>query len=230
MSVSVSDLRVLIVAVDPLARAGLATLLTSLPGCMVVGQTAGNADVLAGLEVYRPDVVVWDLGWDVLRASAGSPHLPPLGQEGPRTRLEHLAELRHTGYPVVALLADDTHAAAAWTAGVRGLLFREVSAETLVASLQAIAQGLVVFDAALAASLLLTRHLEPAPLTDPLTRRELEVLQLVAEGLPNKTIADRLRISEHTVKFHINAIMGKLGAQSRTEAVVRATRLGWLLL
>jgi DNA-binding NarL/FixJ family response regulator len=52
----------------------------------------------------------------------------------------------------------------------------------------------------------------------------------VAAGLPNKAIADRLRISEHTVKFHINAIMGKLGAQSRTEAVVRATQQGLILL
>jgi DNA-binding NarL/FixJ family response regulator len=58
----------------------------------------------------------------------------------------------------------------------------------------------------------------------------LEVLQLLAEGLPNKTIAYRLGISEHTVKFHVNAILGKLGAQSRTEAVVRATRLGLILL
>jgi DNA-binding NarL/FixJ family response regulator len=63
-----------------------------------------------------------------------------------------------------------------------------------------------------------------------LTPREQEVLQLLAEGLPNKTIADRLYISEHTVKFHVNAILSKLGAQSRTEAVVRATRLGLLLL
>jgi two-component system, NarL family, nitrate/nitrite response regulator NarL len=56
------------------------------------------------------------------------------------------------------------------------------------------------------------------------------VLQLLAEGLPNKTIARQLSISEHTVKFHLNAIMSKLGAQSRTEAVVRATRLGLIIL
>jgi DNA-binding NarL/FixJ family response regulator len=56
------------------------------------------------------------------------------------------------------------------------------------------------------------------------------VLQFLAEGLPNKTIAQRLGISEHTVKFHVNAIMGKLGAQSRTDAVVRATRLGLVIL
>ena len=63
-----------------------------------------------------------------------------------------------------------------------------------------------------------------------MTTRELAVLRLVAEGLPNKTIAVRLGISEHTVKFHVNAILGKLGVASRTEAVVRATRLGLIFL
>ena len=68
------------------------------------------------------------------------------------------------------------------------------------------------------------------PLIEALTARELAVLRLVAEGLPNKTIAVRLGISEHTVKFHVNAILGKLGVASRTEAVVRATRLGLIFL
>lgn len=63
-----------------------------------------------------------------------------------------------------------------------------------------------------------------------LTPRELEALRLLAEGLPNKTIASRLGISEHTAKFHVNSILSKLGAQSRTEAVTRATRLGLTLL
>ena len=63
-----------------------------------------------------------------------------------------------------------------------------------------------------------------------LTPRETQVLQLLGEGLPNKVIASQLDISEHTVKFHINSIMGKLGAQSRTDAVMRATRSGLILL
>ncbi|MGH2536960.1 MAG: response regulator transcription factor, partial [Candidatus Promineifilaceae bacterium] len=71
--------------------------------------------------------------------------------------------------------------------------------------------------------------LEEPPL-EPLTPRELEVLGLLAEGLTNKAIALRLGISEHTVKFHLNAILSKLGAQSRTAAVVRATRLGLIPL
>ena len=67
-------------------------------------------------------------------------------------------------------------------------------------------------------------------LVETLTPREIEVLQLLAEGMTNRAIAQRLEISEHTVKFHVNALMGKLHAQSRTDAVVRATRLGLLLL
>ena len=212
MSMLASDLRVLIVADDPLVRAGVATLVSAQPGCVVVGQIAGDATVLAGLDVYCPDVVVWDVGWE-------RPKHP-----------ERLADLRDAGCPVVALLHDDSQAAAAWTAGARGLLLRHVETEKLGVSLQAVTQGLVVCDEALAPPLLPTRHLSQTPLVDALTPRELEVLQLVAEGLPNKTIADRLYISEHTVKFHLNAAMSKLGARSRTEAVVRATRLGLLLL
>jgi len=72
-----------------------------------------------------------------------------------------------------------------------------------------------------------------SPLTLPiedLTPRELEVLQHLAEGLTNKAIAQRLAVSEHTIKFHVNALMSKLGAQSRTEAVVLATRQGLITL
>jgi two-component system nitrate/nitrite response regulator NarL len=224
------ELRVLVVADDPLARAGLATLLASLSGYTVVGHMAGEADVLAGLDVYRPDVVVWDLGWNPLQAPARTRHAPLAGPEEHTTALERLADLHDAGALVVALLPDETYTLAAWTAGARGLLLREVSAARLQASLQAVASGLVVLDEALGASVMPTRHAAPMVPVDALTPRELEVLRLLAEGLPNKLIADRLHISEHTVKFHVNALMGKLGAQSRTEAVVRATRLGLLLL
>lgn len=64
---------------------------------------------------------------------------------------------------------------------------------------------------------------------EELTPREREVVQLLAEGLPNKAIADRLQITEHTVKYHVAAILAKLGAQTRTEAVARAARLGLIL-
>jgi DNA-binding NarL/FixJ family response regulator len=212
-------LRVLIVADDPLARAGLATLLTPQPDCIVAGQMAAHVDVLAELHLYQPDVVVWDLGWE---PTPGPPDVP--------TGLERLAEVRDTGQPVVALLPDDRYAALVWASGVRGLLLRDVDAATLALALPVVAQGLVVCDAALVAGLLPARQPALMSSAEALTPREQEVIQLLAEGLPNKTIADRLHISEHTVKFHVNAILSKLGAQSRTEAVVRATRLGLLLL
>ena len=113
-----------------------------------------------------------------------------------------------------------------------GLLLRDIEPEALLATVQAVARGLVVLDPELAAELLPEAD-EPgavAPPAEALTPRELEVLQLLAEGLANKAIARRLDISDHTVKFHVNAIMGKLNAQSRTEAVVRATRLGLIIL
>jgi two-component system nitrate/nitrite response regulator NarL len=203
--------RVLIVADDPLTRSGLAALLANQPGCIVSGQSPANADLNATLNVYDPDVVLWDVGWD---ASAS---------------LEHIADLRDTGTPIVALLPDEAHATETWIAGARGLLLRSASPDNLVAALNAVAQGLVVLDTTLGAVLLSTRDRVPAP-SEELTARELQVLQALAEGLPNKAIALRLGISEHTIKFHVNSILSKLGAQSRTDAVVRASRLGLIIL
>jgi two-component system nitrate/nitrite response regulator NarL len=208
----VAELRVLVIADDALARMGLATLLANRDECVVAGQVASDADLPTELDVYRPDVAAWDLGWD------------------PATALERLADLREAGLAIVALLDDDAHAADVWAAGARGLLSRDTDSDSLVAALTAVAQGLTALDPSLALTLLRADDRSPAPLVEELTPRESEVLQLLAEGLPNKAIAPQLGISEHTVKFHVNAILSKLGAQSRTEAVVRATRVGLIVL
>jgi DNA-binding NarL/FixJ family response regulator len=100
----------------------------------------------------------------------------------------------------------------------------------MVAALTAVSEGLTVLDPSVAGVLSPAEELPPTALAEELTPRELEVLQLLAEGLSNKAIGYRLEISEHTVKFHVTAIMSKLGAQSRTDAVVRATRLGLIVL
>lgn len=212
------DLRVLIVATSPLARAGLASLLLDQPGIAVVGQTAPDSDFPEALDVYRPEVLVWDMGWEPLQY------------------IERLNDLR--GTPVLALLADERHAIEVMPpllgAGVRGILLQDASVDTLTAALGALARGLLTMPSALA-ELALNRSFNATSAGDlgsveTLTAREAEVLELIAEGLPNKTVAARLSISEHTVKFHVNAILTKLGAQSRTEAVVRATRLGLIAL
>ena len=102
----------------------------------------------------------------------------------------------------------------------------------MVAALQAALHGVAVLDPEFVTAVLPPMPLaaETLPELVELTPREQEVLTLLAEGLTNKAIAHQLAISDHTVKFHVNAILGKLNAQSRTEAVVQATRLGLLLL
>lgn len=209
--------RLLIVADDPLARAGLAGLLGQQPGCEVVGQAAAQADLVSEVDVAQPDAVLWDLGWN------------------PTRELSRLADLAADLPPIVALLPADSesegYVAAAWNAGARALLLRDADAGRMLAAAAGLARGLVVLDATLAGDLLAARGAGGnPPLAEDLTPRELEVLQLLAQGLPNKAIARRLGISDHTVKFHVNAILGKLGAQSRTEAAIRATRLGLVTL
>jgi len=203
--------RVLIVADDPLARTGLSALLEHEPTLVGSGQTGCDADLAGMLDVFQPDAILWDLGWT------------------PDSQVAALSQFveAHT-QPVVALLAVDTLASMVSAAGARGLLLRTSSANQMAAALHAAMQGLLVFDTALRIVS------SPLPielnLVEPLSARELEVLRHVAEGLSNKEIARTLDISEHTVKFHVNAILGKLGAQSRTEAVVQATRAGLILL
>jgi len=199
---------VLVVSEDPLVRSGLASLLSGQPGVVVEAQT--SPDELPGPAGRpAPEVAVWDAG-----AGASS--------------FDRLVETPAAGLRVLAVLADESQAREALGAGARGVVLRDVDASRLVAAVRAVAEGLMVLDAGAAESVLRPRPPAPAAV-EPLTPREQEVLQLLAQGLPNKRIAARLGISDHTVKFHVNAILGKLGAQSRTEALAQAARLGLVL-
>lgn len=204
--------RILVVADDRLARAGLAKLLSEQPDYIVAGQITSADAEPAVLDFYRPDVVLWDTGW---RATSV---------------LEQLANLCASGALVVALLADETHAAQVWSSGVRALVERDVEEAGLYGAMTAVLQGLIVLSPRFAGSLSTMGTQIGSTPVEPLTAREQDVLHLLAEGLSNKAIAQRLGISEHTVKFHINALLGKLGVQSRTEAVVHAMRLGLVSL
>jgi len=110
-----------------------------------------------------------------------------------------------------------------------GLVSADAPPEQLVQAIKAVASGLMIFDGALTSALTSTVDNDVLQL-DPLTTRESEVLGLLADGLGNKEIAARLSISEHTIKFHIRSILGKLGASSRTEAVSRGLRIGLIEL
>jgi len=214
------ELRVLVIADDPLARAGLAAVLADQSGLVVCGRASGLDDLRAAIELYRPDVLLWDAGWH------------------PAPSVARLADL-DARVPVAIMLPDETDTRQAWTAGARALLRRDAEPSRIAAALAAAVHGFAVIEPDFAEALRsalpdnapsLSERAGRAALVEPLTPRELEVLRLMAEGLPNKTIAVRLDISEHTVKFHVNTILGKLGVASRTEAVVRATRLGLIFL
>lgn len=197
--------RLLLVAEDVIARAGLRTL-AERAGLDVVGDVP--PEELEPPLVEAADALVWDGGaagaFDGLRESAARA-------------------------PVIALPWNAEQAREAIAAGARGVLSRERLEEQLLAAVQAVALGLRVVDDAFDEAVMRPR-VAGEPLVEPLTPRESEVLQLLAQGLTNRRIGERLGISEHTAKFHVNAILGKLGAQTRGEAIAHAARLGLLLL
>ena len=218
MSVPTPPVRVLVVARQPRARAGLRALLGEHRDLLVVGQSGAVAEaerIAAGL---APDVVLME--WEP-------------GAAEPVTALA--TGVGAAGVPLVLIgdLPPSQELPALVRAGVRGFLLADATADELAAALRAARQGLLVFDPIVARSLSASAvgvTLGELATGEQLTEREREVLQLIALGLPNKAIAGRLHISEHTVKFHVGAILAKLGSTSRTEAVTRAVRRGLLVL
>jgi two-component system, NarL family, nitrate/nitrite response regulator NarL len=143
--------------------------------------------------------------------------------DGPFTRLP-TAEL----LPTLAIVSDDDGLRRALLAGARGAVFRDTDTELLVGAVVAVALGLCAFEPEMLATLgdRRARSEDDAGLTT----REREVLGLLAQGFSNRELAQHLHISEHTAKFHVNAILGKLGADTRTEAVVLAARRGLVMI
>jgi DNA-binding NarL/FixJ family response regulator len=211
-------MRVFILSASPLARSGIENLLAAR-GVSVVGRAASLESLFEQIMDVEPDAVLMDASGDNSDAALDVLVSSDLATETP-----------------VILLTD--HSRPGWTAealrsGVRAILPSDVSPDQLAAALHAVIAGLVVvhpseIPAALPQG---AAALSPlAELAEPLTPREREVLQLLASGLVNKEIAAKLSISEHTAKFHVASILGKLGAATRTEAVSLGIRRGLVLL
>jgi DNA-binding NarL/FixJ family response regulator len=210
--------RVFIFASSPFARGGLENLLAA-PGVTVIGSTS-NLDLLADqiLDV-EPDAVLVDASGehsaDILDAVIAS----DLANE---TSLVVLADHAPPGWMADALRA-----------GVRAILPAAVSADQLAAAIGAAAAGFFVIHPSQVSAMLPAATTVSSPvaeLAEPLTPREREVLQMLASGLANKEIAAKLSISDHTAKFHVASILGKLGASTRAEAVALGIRRGLVLL
>ena len=199
-------MRLLIAAPTAVMRAGLEALVSSDPAI----ELAGSFPDLSAAETLRPDVILAAVPFDELAA-------PNDGRA-----------------PAIVLLTDETQPS--WTPealrlGVRAVLSRDASPAEVLAAVEAAAQGMAVVDPHDLETLL--GPSSPVPVsseTGVLTPRELEVLRMMADGSANKNIAWKLGISEHTVKFHVASILGKLHASTRTEAVAFGMRKGLVLI
>ena len=211
-------IRVFLIAASSLARAALQNRLKA-QSVKIVGSAAAIDALGSDLSDAQAEVLLVD--------ASGEP---------PEAIMESLAESDLAAeIPIVVLTEAASQAASAQAlqAGIRAVLPSEISTDQLAAALQAAASGLVVLHPAeipVAFPSVAPASQPLADLPEPLTRREREVLQMLAAGLANKEIAARLHISDHTAKFHVAAILGKLGAATRTEAVALGIRRGLVLL
>jgi DNA-binding NarL/FixJ family response regulator len=211
-------IRVFIVAASPVVRSGLENLLAARD-VAVVGRATSLETLSGELLDAEPDAVVFD-------ASNDNPHKV----------LEELTASNLSSDTSIILLLDHAppgFVAEAIRAGVRAVLPSQVTAEQLGAAVRATVEGLFLLHSSDVQNLFPAASLAAQPLAElpeALTPREREVLQMLASGLANKEIAAKLSISDHTVKFHVASILGKLGAATRTEAVALGIRRGLVLL
>ena len=214
---------VFIVAASPLARAGLQNLLATR-GVEVAGSFAKLDDLDGRLDDAPVGAILVD--------STGEPF---------ESFVHSLIGSGLASDCSVVLLVEPAAlgaSSAALRAGVRAVLPNDASPDQLVAAVEAASSGLLVLHPAQVSPPVAVNGLAAAPalsrefgeLVEALTPRESEVLQMLASGLGNKEIAVKLKISEHTVKFHVASILGKLGATTRTEAVSLGIRRGLVLL
>jgi two-component system, NarL family, response regulator YdfI len=212
-------IRVLIVASSSISQSGLEHLLRASTSLQVVRVVSDFGLLSESVEELQPDVVVAEI----------------TGQD--RSLPEEILKLSDEAPVGIVLLVDDANTERdmdALRGGVRAVLPRNVSPGAIIAAVEAVEAGLAVLlpeglDTLLRESSASHRAVSP-PLVEALTPREIEVLGMMVEGWGNKEISTRLGISEHTVKFHVASIMGKLNASSRTEAVTSGIRHGLIML
>jgi DNA-binding NarL/FixJ family response regulator len=212
-------IRVLLVDDQALFREGLRTLLSVRDGIEIVGEAANGEEALQRVKTLKPQVVLMDLRMPVLDGVAA-------------TRRIH-AEYAASRVIVLTTFDDDEDVFEGLRAGAVGYLLKDAPSEKLVEAIQAAARGESFLQPSVAAKVVAEfSRLSPRrvsrndSLVEPLSGRELEVLQHLVRGKSNKEIAGTLSIAEGTVKNHMTNILGKLGVLDRTQAALKAKDLG----
>ena len=211
-------IRILVADDHPVVRDGVVAMLSTQPDFAVVGEAANGREAVALAIRLRPTIVLLDL------------EMPDL--DG----VEALAQMRAACPEVRALVFTafdtDDRIIGAVRAGAQGYLLKGAPRDELFNAIRVVSGGGSLLQPVVASKLLqrLSAPPDPTAPAEHLTEREREVLTLLAQGRPNKEIAGLLSISERTVKFHVSAILGKLGAGNRTEAVTIAVQRGLVTL
>jgi NarL family two-component system response regulator LiaR len=217
--------RIMLADDHPIVREGLRTLLEIEPGFEVIAECANGEEVLHLVPRLHPDILLLDLEMPVID-----------GVETIR-RLHQMPQFPRI--IVFTAFDDDERIIHAIQAGANGYLLKDAPREEIYKAIHVAMSGGSLLQPVIASKLLrhVGQHAEARdrittrfPLIEELTERELEVLHLLAQGMPNKEIASHLVISERTAKFHVSSIMSKLGATNRTEAVALAAQRGLITL
>jgi DNA-binding NarL/FixJ family response regulator len=214
-----SLVRVLLVDDQAMFREGLRTLFSVQPDLNVVGEAANGEEAVELTARLKPDVVLMDLRMPILDGAAATRRI---AESHPQCRVI-----------VLTTFDDDEAVFEGLRAGAVGYLLKDASSEKLFEAVRAAARGESFLSPSVAAKVVseftrLSRRTaaHSEALVEPLTDRELEVLQLVATGATNKEIAQSLVIAEGTVKNHLTSVYGKLGVSDRTEAALKGRELG----
>ena len=202
----------------PIVRRGIRDLLETEPDIAVIGEAANGREAVAGVSELKPDVVLMDL---VMAPVDGIEATRQIKAQQPDVKIL-----------VLTSFATDDKVFPAIKAGALGYLIKDTAPEELVQAIRQVHQGQATLHPAIAQKLLaeIAAPADQEPTPDPLTGREVEVLKLLAHGLTNQEIADKLVIGITTVYSHVSSILSKLHLATRTQAALYALREGYVPL